>query len=173
MSSQPPPRWTTFGTGQPQLMSRMSAPLSSTSRAARAMRSASAPKIWTEARRPAERRPRATVEVLDRIRDVEQALGARDRHVAEPTLFLQLGLVERRKLRRKLALRGPDQEHGVPLQALGTVDRRQREPSFVGGFRERAIDCVCRRFEGEIAEHRFKAPIARGYRHQILQFPQP
>ncbi len=56
ISSQPPPRLTTFGTGQPQLTSSTSAPLCSTRRAARTIRSTSAPKICTAIGRSSARK---------------------------------------------------------------------------------------------------------------------
>ena len=72
----------------------------------------------------AEQRARA------RVREVELALGARDAHVGEPALLLEVARLDRAHVREHAVLE-PDDEHDPELEPLGVVEGHQRDDALV------------------------------------------
>src|SRR6266446_8115373 len=123
-----------------------------------------------ETRRLREDETEAAIVDLDRVREVEAVLGARDRDVHQAALLLDVGVVLHAVHRREPPVGGPQQEHGVPLEAFRRVDGRERQHALVVAVAGKDPgDAVRRRLERHVGEERRRAAVAFGDRGELLE----
>src|SRR5580700_6855102 len=94
---------------------------------------------------------------------------ARHRHVEEPALLLDLLTAADRHIRRDAAIDDVQHEDGIPLLALGRVDRRQHEVVLVEMRRNRLGAGGLGRVQGQLGEKGAPGRIGPGDLLQLVE----